>query len=67
MELSYSQAAQDLFVLKVLNNKKNGTFLEIGSRHPIIANNTYLLENQYNWKGVMVACDEQWVSLYKDN
>ena len=65
--LSYSQAAQDLFVLKVLNNKTNGTFVEIGSRHPIISNNTYLLENQYNWKGVMVTRDEQWVSLYKES
>ena len=65
--LSYSQAAQDIFVLKVLNNKTNGTFVEIGSRHPIISNNTYLLENQYNWKGVMVTRDEQWVSLYKES
>ena len=65
--LSYSQAAQDLFVLKVLNNKKNGIFLEIGSRHPIISNNTYLLENQYDWRGVMVTRDEQWVSLYKES
>jgi len=45
--LSYSQAAQDLFVLKVLDNKKGGVFLEIGSSHPIIANNTYSLETQY--------------------
>ena len=44
MELSYSQAAQDLFVLKVLNYRSNGIFLEIGSNDPIRINNTYLLE-----------------------
>ena len=38
---SYSQAAQDLFVCSVLKNKYNGTFLEIGSNHPITHNNTY--------------------------
>ena len=38
------QAQQDKFVLNVLNEKKNGYFLEIGSNHPININNTYLLE-----------------------
>lgn len=38
------QALQDEFVLTVLNNKKNGYFLEIGSYDPIIINNTYILE-----------------------
>ena len=42
MDTTYSQAAQDLFVLKVLDNKKDGVFLEIGSTHPVIANNGYL-------------------------
>ena len=37
------QAEQDKFVLNVLNNKKNGYFLEIGSNHPININNSYLL------------------------
>ena len=66
METTYSQAAQDLFVLKVLDNKKNGVFVEIGSTHPVIANNTYLLETQYGWTGVMIVCDKQWVPLYKE-
>jgi len=29
-EETYSQASQDLFVLKTLHYKRNGTFLEIG-------------------------------------
>ena len=67
MELSYSETAQDLFVLKILNNKKNGTFLEIGSNDPIIKNNTYILENQYGWSGVMVDNCEKWVPSYKEH
>ena len=45
---SNSQTGQDLFVLSVLNHKRNGTFLEIGSNHPITVNNTFLLENEYD-------------------
>lgn len=59
------QIAQDLFVLKVLNNKRNGTFLEIGSNHPIQINNTYLLEKDYSWRGIMVDYDSCYIDLYK--
>lgn len=59
------QALQDKFVLSVLKNKKNGYFLEIGSNHPIQINNTYILENEYNWKGLMVEYDKKWENEYK--
>lgn len=38
------QAEQDKFVVKVLNEKKNGYFLELGSRDYKKTNNTYCLE-----------------------
>lgn len=60
------QASQDKFVLSVLKNKTNGYFIEIGSNDPIHINNTYLLENHYNWKGIMVECDNYWLSSYKE-
>ena len=59
------QAEQDKFVLNVLKEKNNGYFLEIGSNHPMIINNTYLLETKYNWKGVMVEYDKRYLTLYK--
>jgi len=59
------QAEQDKFVLNVLKNKKNGYFLEIGSNHPININNSYLLETNYYWKGIMVEYDSKFLSLYK--
>jgi hypothetical protein len=64
---SYSQAAQDLFVCSVLKKKYNGTFVEIGSNHPITHNNTYLLENTYNWRGLMVEYDSSFLPLYKQH
>ena len=61
------QAHQDKFVLNVLKEKRNGYFLEIGSNHPIYINNTYLLETQYDWKGIMVEYDSTFLDLYKIN
>jgi len=55
MNNSYQgQSRQDKFVVNVLKEKRNGYFLEIGSNHPIKINNTYVLEKNYNWKGIMI-------------
>lgn len=61
------QAQQDKFVIHALQGKRNGYFLEIGSNHPTISNNTYLLESKYNWKGIMVEYDPQYLPLYKEH
>lgn len=51
--MMYSQNGQDIFVKKVCN-KLNGYFIDIGAHHPIINNNSYLLEKELNWKGLLV-------------
>ena len=61
-----SQALQDLFAIRVLKNKTNGTFVEIGSNHPITGNNTYLMESKFNWKGLLIEYDRSFEQLYKD-
>ena len=65
--MSYSQAFQDLFVISIMKQKQNGYFLEIGSNDPIIHNNTYLLESQYNWKGLMVEYHSSFEQLYNQH
>jgi hypothetical protein len=65
--MSQSQSGQDRFILSVLNNKRNGYFLEIGTNHPREINNTYLLETTYGWTGLMVEYDAQWEPYYKLN
>jgi disulfide oxidoreductase YuzD len=62
--MSYSQSNQDLFPITCLKNKTNGSFVEIGSNHPITHNNTYLLESKYQWKGLMVEYDSSFLPLY---
>ena len=59
------QAQQDKFVLNILKEKKNGYFLEIGSNDPININNSYLLEKQYDWKGIMIEYNESFLNSYK--
>jgi len=64
MLTTYSQSSQDLFVSLITKQKQNGYFLEIGSNHPINHNNTYKLEKDYNWKGIMVEYDRTFESMY---
>jgi hypothetical protein len=61
------QAQQDKFVLKLLREKRNGFFVECGSNDPILINNTYLLENQYNWNGIMIEYDIAYLNSYKQH
>lgn len=65
VQRTYSQAYQDLFVLTVLDGKKDGTYVEIGSNHPSIANNTFVLEKIFNWKGVSFDIDEELCREFK--
>ena len=63
---NFSQCFQDIFVLTVLNGKKEGTYLEIGSSHPIKINNTYLLEKQYGWSGIGIELNKEMSLVYSD-
>ena len=62
---SYSQSAQDIFVVTALQYKMNGFFLEIGANHPLNGNNTYILESKYKFKGLMVEYCDEFEQLYK--
>ena len=63
----HSQAGQDKFILNVLKKKRNGTFLELGAHDPININNTYTLEKDFGWKGIMVEYDEKYLDGYKQH
>ena len=58
------QAAQDLFVLTCLKEKRAGIFVELGSNDPQVINNTWLLETVYGWRGLMVEADRGWAAAY---
>jgi FkbM family methyltransferase len=64
---SKSQLFQDLFVLFNFNEKRNGTFLEFGATDGLSLSNTYLLENSYEWKGVLAEPSPQWYESLNKN
>lgn len=65
IDRNYSQVYQDIFILSMLNGKKNGTYLEIGGGHPFTGNNTALLETNYDWKGISFELKDEFVDEYK--
>lgn len=62
---NHSQVFQDMFVLSMLDGKRHGTYLEIGSADPMYGNNTYLLEKLYNWTGIGLDYNLKFVEKYK--
>lgn len=63
---NFSQVMQDMFVLTLLDGKKNGTYLEIGSAHPFTNNNTALLE-KFDWYGLGIENNKNYYGQYKNS
>lgn len=61
---SQSQSYQESFVLNVLNEKKNGIFLEIGGHDPVSLSNTYLLEKEFGWSGFSLEIERKFSRKY---
>jgi hypothetical protein len=66
IETNHSQAYQDIFVLTVLNGKTNGTYLEIGAGSCFYGNNTALLEQQFDWRGISLDIAEYSLNEFKN-
>jgi hypothetical protein len=60
-----ADAKQDQFVAEILNFKKDGTYLDIGSNDSIKSNNTYFLADSLDWKGICIEMDGSFSSTYK--
>jgi tetratricopeptide (TPR) repeat protein len=61
---NFSQSYQDMFVLSMVNGKKNGTYFEIGAADPFHGNNTALLE-KWGWTGTSLEILEPEVNKFK--
>jgi hypothetical protein len=49
---SNSEAGQESFVLNMLDEKREGVFVEIGAFESKVTSNTWLLETKFGWDGV---------------
>jgi hypothetical protein len=61
---NHSDTYQDLMAISLANGKRNGTYLEIGSSHPYKGNNTALLEEVFEWRGVSVDINQKLVEEF---
>jgi len=50
---SHSQIMQDLFVLSVLGEKRNGYFVEVGVGNGTTNSNSFMLESKFGWTGIL--------------
>ena len=64
---SKSQLRQDLFVLAELDFKRNGYFVEFGATNGIDLSNTYLLEREFGWNGILAEPASCWYQALKAN
>ena len=64
IENNWSQSMQDMFVLTMLDGKKNGVYVEVGADQPRVISNTYLLETEFDWAGVSFELDGNKVSFF---
>lgn len=64
---SKSQIFQDLFVLYLTREKRNGFFVDFGATNGIELNNTYLLETEYDWSGILAEPARVWNNSLRKN
>lgn len=57
---SKSQLKQDLFVLSELNFKRDGYFVEFGATNGVDLSNSYMLEKQMGWTGIVAEPAHIW-------
>ena len=55
------------FVYKILDDKKNGSFIEVGSSHWKENSNTYVLEKDFGWSGLGLDIEQHFVDEYNKN
>jgi FkbM family methyltransferase len=57
---SKAQLKQDMFVLDELGYKRNGYFVEFGATNGVDFSNTYLLETEMGWRGILAEPAKVW-------
>jgi hypothetical protein len=58
---------QESFVLNILENKREGYYVEIGGFHSTQISNTYLLETQQKFRGIALEVNESRYQEYNSN
>ena len=65
MMRSQSQLFQDLFVVFFLQGKRNGFFVEFGATDGRGLSNTFILERDFQWNGILAEPARCWHAALK--
>jgi FkbM family methyltransferase len=65
--LSTSQLGQDLWVLERTEYKRGGYFVEFGATDGVRLSNTYLLETEFDWRGLCVEPNPKLFARLREN
>jgi FkbM family methyltransferase len=60
LTVSAAQVFQDLMVLFFTNCKRGGFFVEFGATNGVDLSNTFVLERQFDWKGILAEPARRW-------
>ncbi len=64
---SHSQAGQDRAVFAMLGARILGYFVDVGASHPVELSNTYTLEQQLGWTGILLDSSPEAIALCKEH
>ena len=67
IEQNYSQCYQDMFILTMLNGKRNGKYFEVGAADPYYGSNTALLEKEFGWTGHSLEILDHEVAKFREH
>ncbi|MDG5786699.1 glycosyltransferase [Evansella sp. AB-P1] len=63
----FSEAGEDINVIKLFNKKTNGFYIDVGAFRPKKYSNTYLLHLLYGWNGINVDASTEAIELFKND
>jgi FkbM family methyltransferase len=67
VNVSRSQLFQDMFVALALRGKPDGYFVEFGATNGLDLSNTFFLEKQLRWKGILAEPARTWHEALRKN
>jgi FkbM family methyltransferase len=67
MDQAHAERFQDLLVLFLLEEKRDGYFVEVGALDGINWSNTFLLEKVYGWRGIVAEPARCWAPALTRN
>jgi FkbM family methyltransferase len=61
----YSEENEELLIRHFFQDRKYGTFVDVGAGHYLQGSNTYFLEKELSWRGVAIDANDDYAADYR--